>query len=223
MAALMLTADQLLTAIRDRVGHPATTRELLQRLQIPREQRATFKRLLNGLVEGGQLIQTRGSRYGLPDRMNLVVGRVETNPRGFGFVRPDRPIEGIRGDLYIAGSNLNQAVHGDRVVARVEATRGDRAEGRILRILERGSALIPGRYDRDEAGTAYVVPFDRRVVVDVQIADADRGGAEPGDMVVVEITRWPTPTRGPAGRVVEVLGDIDEPGVDTEIIIRKYG
>ena len=80
--------------IRDNVDHPATVRELLQRLRIAREQRPTMKRLLKQLVASGHLIETRGSRYGLPDRMNLVVGRVQTNPRGFGFVVPDRPLDG---------------------------------------------------------------------------------------------------------------------------------
>ena len=209
--------------IRDNVDHPATVRELLQRLRIAREQRPTMKRLLKQLVASGHLIETRGSRYGLPDRMNLVVGRVQTNPRGFGFVVPDRPLDGVSGDIFIAGSNLNQAVHGDRVVARVEHARGDRVEGRIVRILERGSSTIVGRYDVDESGMGFLVPFDRRVIMDVLIPDGQRGEATPGDMVVVEITRWPTPTRTPLGRVLDVLGDIDEPGVDTEIIIRKYG
>src|SRR3954466_9575692 len=125
----MLNSEQLLTAIRDRIDHPATARELLQRLKIPREQRATVKRLLNGLVESGHLIQTRGNRFGLPDRMNLVVGRVQTHPRGFGFVIPERPVEGVTGDIFIAGNNLNQAMHGDRVLARIESTRDERAEG----------------------------------------------------------------------------------------------
>jgi ribonuclease R len=155
--------------------------------------------------------------------MNLVVGRVQTNPRGFGFVVPDRPLEGVDADIFIAGSNLNQAVHGDRVVARIEHARGERVEGRIVRILQRGSSTIVGRYDVDERGMGFLVPFDRRVIVDVLIPDTERGAAQPGDMVVVEITRWPTPTRTPLGRVLDVLGDIDEPGVDTEIIIRKYG
>jgi ribonuclease R len=155
--------------------------------------------------------------------MNLVVGRVETNPRGFGFVVPDRAIDGTSGDIFIAGSNLNQAVHGDRVVERIEHARGDRVEGRIVRILERGSSRIVGRYDVDESGMGFLVPFDRRVIVDVLIPEGDRGDARRGDMVVGEITRWPTPTRTPLGRVIEVLGDIEEPGVDTEIIIRKYG
>jgi ribonuclease R len=219
----MLNSETLLTLIRDKVDHPSTAREVLQKLRIPQDQRSTVKRLLKGLVETGQLIQTRGSRFGLPDRMNLVVGRVQTHPRGFGFVIPDRPLEGAAGDLFIAGNNLNQAMHGDRVVARIEHTRGDRAEGRILRILERGSSTIVGRFDVDESGMGFLIPFDRRLIMDVLIPDGERQDAAPGDMVVAEITRWPTPTRSPMGRVVHVLGDIDEPGVDTEIIIRKYG
>ncbi len=219
----MLNSEQLLTAIRDRLDHPATARELVQKLKIPREQRATLKRLLNGLVDAGHLIQTRGNRFGLPDRMNLVVGRVQTHPRGFGFVLPDRPVEGVSGDIFIAGANLNQAMHGDRVVARVEHTRDDRAEGRIVRILERGASNIVGRFEVDESGMGFLVPFDRRVIMDVMIPTDQRQDAKPGDMVVLEITRYPTPTRSALGRVLDVLGDIEEPGVDTEIIIRKYG
>ena len=218
-----VNSEQLLNAIRDKVDHPATARELMQRLKIPREQRATIKRLLTGLVESGHLIQTRGNRFGLPDRMNLVVGRVQTHPRGFGFVIPDRPVDGLSGDIFIAGNNLNQAMHGDRVVARIESLREDRAEGRIVRILTRGSSTIVGRFDLDESGMGVLVPFDRRLIMDLLIPGDQRGDAKPGDMVVAEITRFPTPTRSPLGRVATVLGDIDEPGVDTEIIIRKYG
>jgi ribonuclease R len=219
----MLNHEQLLKLIRDKLDHPATPREMLQRLKLPREQRPTFKKLLADLVESGALVETRGNRFGLPDRMNLVVGRVVTHPRGFGFVVPDRPLEEVKGDLYIAGSNLNQAMHGDRVVARIERVADSRAEGRILRVLERGGSTIVGRYDLDGSGVGFVVPFDRRVIMDVQILPGEHQDAKPGDMVVVEITRWPTPARAPLGRVKEVLGDIDEPGVDNEIIIRKYG
>ena len=219
----MLNHEQLLKLIRDNLDHPATPREMLQRLKLPREQRPTFKKLLADLVESGALVETRGNRFGLPDRMNLVVGRMVTNPRGFGFVVPDRPLEEVKGDLYIAGSNLNQAMHGDRVVARIERVSDNRAEGRILRVLERGASTIVGRFDLDASGVGFVVPFDRRLIMDVQILPDEHMGAKPGDMVVVEITRWPTPARAPLGRVTEVLGDVDEPGVDNEIIIRKYG
>ena len=218
-----MNSDQLLTAIREKVEHPSTAADLLRRLKIPREERATVKRLLQGLVDSGHLIQTRGNHFGLPDRMNLVVGRVQTHPRGFGFVIPDKPVDGVSGDIYIAGANLNQAMHGDHVMARIERTHGDRAEGRIVRILERGSATIVGRFDIDESGAGYLVPFDRRLIMDVQIPAEERQEATAGEMVVAEITRWPTPTRPALGRVLEVLGDIEEAGVDTEIIIRKFG
>jgi ribonuclease R len=219
----MLNHEQILTLIRDKLNHPATPRELLQALELSREERPIFKRLLADLVERGDLVETRGNRFGLPDRMNLIVGRMVTHPRGFGFVVPDRPLENVKGDLYIAGSNLNQAMHGDRVVARIERVSADRAEGRIVRVLERGSDTVVGRFDQDGLGIGFVVPFDRRLIMDVQIPSGEHLDAAPGDMVVVEITRWPTPTRGPVGRVKEVLGDINEPGVDNEIIIRKFG
>ena len=220
----MPSPEELLNAIRDRVDHPATAKELLQVLRIPKHERAGLKRQLKQLVGSGQLVEVRGHRFGLPDRMNLVVGRVVTNPRGFGFVVPERPVDDISGDIFIAGANLNQAMHGDRVVARIERIReGDRAEGHIVRILERGAAKLVGRYDVDPSGLEFVVPFDRRLIMDVHIPRGEDRGATPGDMVTLEITRWPTATRGPLGRVTEVLGPLDAPGVDTEVIIRKYG
>ena len=219
----MLNSEQLLTAMRDKFEHPVTARDIVQRLKIPPEQRSTVKRLLQKLVDAGQLVQTRGNHFGLPDRMNLVVGRVQTHPRGFGFVVPDKPLEGVSGDIYIAGANLNQAMHGDRVVARIEQRRADRAEGRIVRVLERGSKTIVGRFEVDDTGTGYLVPFDRRVIMDVMVPNEERRDAQPADMVIAEITRWPTTTRSAQGRVLEVLGDIEAPGVDTEIIIRKFG
>jgi ribonuclease R len=219
----VLSRDQILKLARDKVDHPATLKELLQALRVPRDEHATFKRHIKALVSSGDLVHIRGNRYGLPDRMNLIVGRVVANPRGFGFVVPERP-EDAPGDIYIAGTNLNQAMHGDRVVARIETQKtGDRVEGRIVRILERSTSRLVGRFDVDESGLGFVVPFDRRIAMDVHIPRGEAASAVAGEMVTVEITRWPTPTRGPVGRVVEVLGDIDSPGVDTQIIIRKHG
>lgn len=209
--------------MRERVHHPAGMRELLQILKIPREERTSFKRHVKSLVGSGDLIQIRGHRFGLPEKMDLYVGRLQTHPAGYGFVAPERPLEN-GGDIYISGQLMNEAMHGDRVVVRIERIKeGGRAEGRIIRILERANEWIVGRYDRDENGMGYVVPFDRRVLMDIFIPPGQEAGADPGVMVTVELTRWPTSTRGAIGRVAEVLGDIDAPGVDTEIIIRKYG
>ena len=192
-------------------------------LEVPREERQAFTRRLKALVASGELVQLRGNRFGVPEKMDLVVGRLNTNPGGFGFVVPEHAPEGERQDIYIAASNLTEAMHGDRVVARVERQTAKGLEGRIIRILERSQQTIVGRFEVDVSGLGFVVPFDRRVLTDVHVPTGQWGAAEPGEMVLVEITRWPTATRGPVGRVAEVLGTIDEPGVDTQIIIRKFG
>src|SRR5439155_12769162 len=220
----MFSRDHVLALMRGRVHHPAGMRELLQVLKVPKDDRTSFKRHIKSLVASGDLIQIRGERFGLPEKMDLYVGRLQTHPAGYGFVTPERPLESAGGDIYIAGTHLNEAMHGDRVVVRIERIKdGGRAEGRIIRILERSNQWLVGRYDRDDTGMGYVVPFERRLLMDVFIPSGQEGGAAPGEMVTVELTRWPTSTRGAAGRVAEVLGDIDAPGVDTEIIIRKYG
>jgi ribonuclease R len=209
--------------MRQRVQHPATARELLSELRIPREERPAFKRNLRHLVNDGSLIQIKGNRYGLPDRMDLVVGKLDGHPSGFGFVAPERPIEGLTRDIYVAQHNLAEALHGDRVVVRIERYREDgRAEGKIVQVLERATTTVVGRYEVDSSGLGFVAPFDKRLSTDIQIPRTETKDAEPGQMVTVEVTRWPTPTRGPAGRIVEVLGDINDPGVDTEIILRKH-
>ena len=210
--------------MRERVQHPATPRELLRELRIPREERVAFKRNLRNLVNDGALIQIKGNRYGLPDRMDLVVGKLEGHQSGIGFVVPERPIEGLKRDIFVAAHNLKEALHGDRVVVRIERYRDDgRAEGRIVQVLQRGAATVVGRYDVDNSGLGFVTPFDKRLTADIVIPRVETRDAQAGQMVTVEVTRWPTPARGPAGRILEVLGDIDDPGVDTEIILRKYG
>src|SRR5437660_10107925 len=219
----MYSRDQVLALMRDRVHHPAGMRELLQLLKIPRDDRTPFKRHVKSLVASGELIQLRGHRFGLPEKMDLYVGRLQTHPAGYGFVTPERPLD-TGGDIYISPPHLNEAMHGDRVVVRIERIKDDgRSEGRVIRILERANESLVGRYDRDENGMGYAVPFDRRVQMDIVIPPGQEGGASPGEMVTVELTRWPTATRSAIGRVAAVLGTIDAPGVDTEIIINKYG
>src|ERR1700730_5317705 len=221
----MLSPDQVLTLMRNLVYHPPVMHELHQVLKIPRDDRTSFKRHVKSLVASGDLIQIRGHRFGLPEKMDLYVGRLQTHAAGYGFVVPERPLDaGGGGDIYISRPHLNEAMHGDRVVARIERVKdGGRVEGRIIRILERKNESIIGRYDRDDNGMGYVVPVDRRVLMDIFVPPGQEGGASPGEMVSAEITRWPTSTRGALGRVATVCGDVDARGVDTEIIIRKHG
>src|SRR6476660_7914767 len=148
----MFSRDQVLAVMRERVHHPAGMRELLQILKVPRDEHTSFKRHIKSLVASGDLIHIRGHRFGLPEKMDLYVGRLQTHPAGYGFVTPERPLESGGGDIYIAGTHLNEAMHGDRVVVRIERIKdGGRAEGRIIRILERSNTSIVGRYERDDS------------------------------------------------------------------------
>jgi ribonuclease R len=219
-----MTTEQLFMAIRERLDHPATLKEIQKVLQVPDRTRAAFRRQIKALVDRGDLIKTGRNCYGVSDQVNFVVGRVQVHPRGFAFVVPERPLSAFDFDVYVSGVNLGQAMHGDRVVTRIERYKeGGRAEGRILRVLDRKAKKLVGKYEVDPSGFCYVVPFDRRFILNIEIPQGKNGGAVSGDMVIVTLTRWPTSARGPLGSIVRVLGPIDKSGVDTELIIQKYG
>ena len=213
--------DELLARIRSRVAHPVTIQELMQKLSIPKQDRHRFRRRIRQLVERGELIRAHGNRYRVAEQVSLLDGRLFVNPRGFGFVTPDCQVEPGCEDIFVAGVNLQQAMHGDRVTVRVDRV-GGKTEGCIVRVLERASDELVGCYHVDESGTGYVAPFDPRVTTPVRVLSGATGGATPGQMVEVRIEDWPTPTSGPTGRVTEVLGTLEDPGVDTELIIRQY-
>jgi ribonuclease R len=153
--------------------------------------------------------------------MNLVVGRLVCNPAGYGFVQPENRQKG-QSDVYVSAVNIKEALHGDRVVARVERTTPKGPEGRIIRVLERSLTQLVGRYEEDGRAGGHVVPFDRRVLHETFVPAGDNMGARSGEMVTVEITRPPTATRNPAGKVIAVLGVLDDPGVDLKVVMAKY-
>jgi ribonuclease R len=212
--------DRILGFLNDG-GKPVSVKELGQKLDLDAETRQELKAVLHGLIEDGEVVKIRGDRVGLPSRMNLVVGRLTCNPGGFGFVIPEKRAPG-QPDVFVAATNLKEALHSDRVVVRIERVSSKGPEGRIIRVLERGLLRIVGRYEADGRFGGHVVPFDRRVLHELFIPAADAGEAEPGLMVLAEITRPPTATRNPAGRILRTLGRIEDPGVDMAVVMAKY-
>lgn len=175
---------------------------------------------------------------------NLIAGRIVAHREGYGFVVPDKPIPGVEGDLFIPRDNMNDAMHGDRVLARVVHRRPDRrAEGRVVQILEREHPTIVGLFRYGPHGN-HVLPYDVRIHHEIfipagqeltpelvqKIGTFGKGAAAArmrlpeldGAVVNVEVTRFPSGGLAPAGRVIEILGRPGEIGVDTEIIIRKH-
>jgi len=204
------------------LGKPVSVRDLVRGLSLETPARRELKSVLRGLFEAGALVEIRGARVGLPDRMNLVVGRLSCSPAGHGFVVPEKRRDG-QSDLFVAAANIREALHGDRVVARVERHGQKGPEGRIIRVLERVNQRIVGRYESDGRSGGRVVPFDRRVLHEVFVPPGDEGGAAGGEMVTAEITRPPTATRNPVGRITRVIGPLSAPGVDLEVVIAKHG
>jgi len=213
--------EQILQLLRQ-LGRPAGEKDLLKLLRVKGEARVETRKALEQMVTAGEIVETRTGRFGLPEKMNLVVGRLECKPGGFGFVVPEKKDPKLARDVYVSGAGLGEALHGDRVLARIERTvRDGRPEGRIIEVLERASQRMVGRLEADVAG-ATVLPFDSRFLYQVQVPTGALGGAKPGEMVVVELTRYPGPFRSPMGRVVEVLGRVEDPGVDVRVMIAKY-
>src|SRR5258706_11134941 len=148
----MPSPEQILSFFKERVHHPTSARELARLLRVPREARVAFKRDLKHLAESGELLQVRGNRFALPDSADLVAGRLQTNPSGFGFVVPDDARPGEKKDIYIAAANLTEAMHGDRVLVRVERQTPRGLEGSVVRIIERAQDAVVGRFETDAAG-----------------------------------------------------------------------
>ncbi len=194
--------------------------ELVMVLDVQKKDIELFKTIIDELEAEGSIYKTHKDRYGTPERMNLVVGRLQGNERGYGFVIPDD--EYVK-DVFVSADGLGGAMHNDRVIARVtKKVIGDkRAEGEIIKVLKRANSTIVGIYESSRY-FGFVVPDDRRVPGDIFIPKDEVNGAKPGQKVVAGIVKWPEKRRNAEGRIVEVLGDRDQPGTDILSIIKAY-
>jgi ribonuclease R len=197
---------------------PLLLREILRRLGLQKEQRHQAREVLKDLAESGKVVRIRGNRYGLPSKMNLVVGKVKAHPDGYGFVIPEA--EGEE-DIFISSRNLKEAMHGDRVVARIESIRKKGKEGSVIRILERKTRHVVGKFMRAK-NYSYVLPEDERILQEVFIPEGETKRARPNQIVVAEIIQYPTERTRPEGRITHILGYADDPEIEPQIIVHKY-
>ncbi|WP_245920811.1 ribonuclease R [Melghirimyces profundicolus] len=206
--------------MRKKAYKPLTAEELQQSFGV--KEWDPFIRLLNEMEKEGQIVRTRTNRYGVPERLNLVRGRLQGNAKGFGFVIPDADFPSDQ-DVFIHGNEMNGAMDGDTVLARVHSIKkeGLRPEGEVVRILKRGRTEVVGTYT-DSKHFGFVIADDKRLSSDIFIPKEAKNGAREGDKVVVELTGYPHGRKSAEGRVKEVLGHRGDPGVDILSIIRKY-
>ena len=200
---------------------PLKLKEIARELEIGEDRYGELKATLARLTEAGRVYRIKSQRYALPEQINLVVGTLDSTRKGAGFVVPEKR-KADETDVFVPPHKLGGAVHGDRVVARVEGRRGrDNREGRIIQVLERAHSQVVGTLQRGKR-FGFVVPDNTRLGFDVYVAEEALKQAQEGQKVVVSIEDWGDGTKSPEGRVTEVLGDPDAPGVDILSIIRTH-
>lgn len=214
----MSARQKLLEFLKEEAYHPMKKEELMKEFEISSQQQKHFEEVLKQLEEDGKIYKNKKGRYGLPEKFDLVAGRVDKNPRGFGFLIPDEP---GHEDIFINPSNLNGAMHNDKVfVKKVPGSRGKKAEGEVVDIIERVNKQIVGKFEKVK-NYGFVVPDNKRINFDIFVPGRAMKEAKNDHKVVVEITEWPKKNRNPEGKIIEILGYQDEKGVDIEAIIRQ--
>ena len=199
-------------------GVPVVEDALAQLLQVTPQHMHKFLERLARMERDGEIIRNRRNAILITARVDLVRGRVQGHPDGFGFLaRDDRGA-----DLFLGPAEMRKVLHGDRVVARIAgADRRGRPEGKIVEVLEHAHERLVGRLHR-EHGILFVLAEDRRISHEFLVPPQSAGGAEPGQVVTVEIIAQPARHAQPVARVVEVLGNYADPGMEIEIALRKH-
>lgn len=242
--------DAVLALLGRRDYQPLDKVEIARQLGLRANQRVQLQRELGELERAGEIARIRKNRYVLPSEADLVTGTISIHQAGFGFLNTEKSGEP---DIFIAAENTGTAMHGDRVVARINRDvavrrrdRAAKAEGRVIRILERAHDTVVGTLQQSR-NFAYVVPDDPRLVHNIYVApvaavhpsgrsaaevDDRRAGkqprphtaaaARPGDKVVVRLISWDSRHVNPEGEIVEVLGPAEAPGVDLLSVVRSY-
>ena len=211
------SSDAILEAL-SAAKTPLPPRDLAERLGVPTDEYEAFNREVEELERAGRIVRNRAGLLLVAARANLLSGQVQGHRDGFGFLIRD---DGGP-DVVLSEHEMAKVLHGDRVLARITgADRRGRPEGEIVEVIESRTNKLVGRL-LNERGVTIVVPEDQRIAHDILVPPGSSLSAEPGQVVVVEILQQPQRYVQPVGRVIEVLGAIDDPGMEIEIAVRKF-
>lgn len=213
-----LPSREFIMEILRRQGVPWSAEQLSLSLGITEEESGLFSRRLKAMERDGELILNRRGDLCVAEKLDLIKGKVEGHPDGFGFLEPD---DGSP-SLFLSPREMQKALHGDRVMGReIGVDRRGRREGKIVEVLERTQTHIVGRL-LIEHGTMLVVPENKRITQDILIPHGNEGKAKSGEVVNVELIAQISRYSKPVGRIVEILGQYSDPGMEIEIALRKH-
>ena len=213
--------ERLLGLINDSAYSPLKKEELAVIFDIHPAEMPMFYNFLDELEEDGYIGRTKKGKIMSLNQMGLFVGKFVSHRKGFGFVESD---EEYTQDLFIPADNVNTAMHNDRVIAEIvtPATDDRRAEGKIIKVVKREVTEVVGLFQPSK-NFGFVVPDNKKFNQDIYIPKKFFSGAKENDKVVVEITVWPSEDRKPEGKIIEVLGEKGERGVEIDSIVKAHG
>ncbi len=204
--------------VNDKFYVPMKEKELAAFMQVRPEEREELKSILNELLMEGRLQISKRGKYSKGEEGGGLVGTFISHPKGFGFVE----IEGRSEDLYIPESSVNGAFHQDQVqVELLKGQGGRRQEARIVKILSHGLTKVVGTYQKSKS-FGFVIPDLEKISTDIYIPAEGSKGAVTGHKVVVELTDYGDDKHKPEGRITEILGHVNDPGVDILSIVKGY-
>lgn len=218
--------NRILKLFKDDLYVPMKEKELVVLMQVAPQDRDLFKTCLNELLSEGKIVISKRGKYSLPDH-NLLTGIFTATSHGYGFVT----VDGMEGDFYVAEKDTHTAMHMDKVLVdpyNVVHRRGRghfsgaRREAVVVDVLERATDIVVGTYDAAKHNYGFVIPDNNRITQDIFVAAEHSKGAVSGHKVVVKLTDFGSPYKSPEGKVIEILGHSNDPGVDILSIIRGY-
>jgi len=213
-----MPSREYIRAVLEEEAVPVDERRLAKLFGLAPHEIEPFQRRIGAMEREGTVLRNRKGALLVPDKLDLVAGRVSAHPDGFGFVIPDAG----GADFYVSANEMRGVLHGDRVMVRQSGIdRRGRPEGTIVEVTERAQKRIVGRLHQ-ERGLWFVAASDRRISADILLEPGGHGRAKPGQVVTAELVAQPTKHSAPIGRVVEILGDYGDPGMEIEIALRKH-
>ena len=213
------TEDSVLEYLHQSRRGPMKAKEIAKGLRVAPRDFRDFRALLRSMLERGRLYRVKGQRFAVPEKVNLVAGRLAVTQKGDGFVAPDQGGQ----DIFVPGLSLESAMDGDQVVVRVEGRpRGRSPIGRVIKVLDRAHETVVGTF-RSSGSFGVVHPRNRRISREILVAQGEEATASEGDIVVARITTFGSGKMGPTGRVETVLGKSGDPGVDILSVIHDNG
>ncbi len=209
--------EHLLSVMKDPAYVPMKQKELAMLLNVPKGLREELNQVLDALVAEGSVVMSKRGKYTIP-QASVTVGTFSGNDKGFGFVA----VEGRDGDVFIPAGRTGGAMHGDRVQIEVEPNgQGKKAEGTVVKVLFRANKTVVGYYQKSR-NYGFVVPDNRKLGQDIFVSLGKDMGAVTGHKVVVRITNYGNGEKSPEGEIEEILGHVNDPGVDILSLVRAY-